>query len=277
VTGAVDWQTRVGDVWAAEWRRTDRSFAELAPHLDAAILAAAPPGPAEVLDIGCGAGATSGALAVVRPDLAITGVDLSSALVAIARDRVPTARFRVADVTQEPLDRAPELLVSRHGVMFFADPVAAFTRLRRIAAPDAGLVFSCFGRRALNAFAHDLVTAVAGEEPADPPGYAPGPFGFADPLLVAHILTTAGWTAAAPRAVDFGYVAGEGADPVADATDFLTRIGPLARTIADADDSAVAVARLTAALARYRRGARVVLPASAWIWQARATAAGEQS
>jgi SAM-dependent methyltransferase len=268
MTTARDWQARVGDTWAQEWRRTDRSFADLAPHLDAAILAAAPTGPATVLDIGCGAGATSAALAATRADLAITGVDLSPALVAIARTRVPAARFLVADIATDPLDLRADLLVSRHGVMFFADPVAAFTRLRDDAAPGATLVFSCFARRALNAFAADLVTAVTGQGPTEPTGYAPGPFGFADPAFVAGILAAAGWIASPPRAIDFAYVAGEGHDPIADAAAFFTRIGPLATVIAAASDPAAMCARLKSALARYRNGSCVTLPASAWIWQA---------
>ena len=82
MTTVLDWQSRVGDVWAAEWRRTDRGLADLSRYLDAAILAAAPAGSFAALDVGCGAGATSAALASHRPDSTITGIDLSDALVA---------------------------------------------------------------------------------------------------------------------------------------------------------------------------------------------------
>ena len=268
MTDATAWQTRVGDVWAAEWRRTDRSLADLSRRLDAAILAAAPPGPAAALDIGCGAGATSGALHAARPDLAITGVDLSAPLVAVAAARFPAVAFRVADAAADPLPPAPALLVSRHGVMFFADPAAAFARLRAAAAPGARLVFSCFADRACNAFAHDLVTELTGAAPAASEGYAPGPFAFADRDRTAAILAAAGWRDAQAERVDFDYVAGEGDDPVADAAAFLSRIGPLASVVAAAPDRDALVTRLSAALARYRAGNRVVLPASAWIWRA---------
>lgn len=266
MTAAADWRARVGDVWAEEWRRTDRSLADLSRHLDAAILAAAPASPAVVLDVGCGAGATSAALAAARPDWTITGIDLSDALVAIARDRVPSAGFRVADAATDPLPVRPDLVVSRHGVMFFADPAAAFARLHAAAAPGARLLFSCFRDRAANAFAGDLVTAVTGSAPVEPPGYAPGPFAFARESRVAMILAASGWLHANAEAVDFDYVAGEGDDPVGDAASFLSRIGPLASIVAS--DPGALRPRLTAALARYVTGNRVVLPASAWIWRA---------
>ncbi|SFP39307.1 class I SAM-dependent methyltransferase [Sphingomonas rubra] len=265
MTSIADWQTRVGDVWAAEWRRTDRSLADLSSHLDAAILAAAPSARATVLDIGCGAGATSAALAAARPDLSITGVDLSPALVEIAGDRVPTAAFHVGDAAGGVAGQGPfDLLVSRHGVMFFADPVAAFARLHAVAAPGARLVFSCFRGRTRNAFAGALVEELTGTRP--PLSTAPGPFAFAEERHVASILAAAGWQDAASVATDFAYVAGEGADPVADAVSFLSRIGPLASIVAA--DPAAMRSRLTAALARYVTATRVVLPASAWIWRA---------
>ncbi len=267
-----DWQTRVGDVWAAEWRRTDRSFTHLSPRLDAAIRAAAPMGGGRVLDVGCGAGGTSLAIATARPDLAVTGVDLSPALVAIAAARVPQARFLVADAAQDRIDGGFDLIVSRHGVMFFADPVAAFRRLHDLAAPGASLVFSCFRDRRHNPWAGDLVADVTGTPPPAAAGYAPGPFGFADAEMVEDILTRAGWARPRAEAVDFAYVAGAGDDPVADALSYFGRIGPLAATLAaaGADDRARLHDRLAAALAHHRDGSCVQFPASAWLWRAEA-------
>lgn len=267
-----DWQTRIGDVWAAEWPRTDRSFINLSPILNTAILAAAPAHPATALDIGCGAGGTSHGVIAARPDLAVTGIDLSPALVAIARDRVPQARFHVADAARDPIREQPDLIYSRHGVMFFTDPVAAFTHLRVQVRPGASLIFSCFRDRRHNHWAGDLVAAVTGVAPAASGGYAPGPFGFADPLLVEDILTRAGWSAVRADAVDFAYVAGAGDDPVADAISYFTRIGPLAPTLAAADpaDRLGLLDRLAAALARHSDGSYVQFPASAWLWRAQA-------
>ena len=267
MTGATDWQARVGDVWAAEWRRIDRSFAALSPYLDAAILAAAPD-TGSALDIGCGAGSTALALAAALPELTVRGVDLSPALVAVARGRGLDAR--VGDAAEMAEALRPDLLFSRHGVMFFADPHAAFTRLRAAAAPGALLVFSCFRARALNPWAGDLVAEVTGARPADPSGYAPGPFGFADEAFVADLLARTGWTRAAAEPIDFLYTAGEGDDPVADAADFLTRIGPLASAIAAAPDPARLRERLRDVLAAHRIDTAVRFPAAAWIWRAQA-------
>lgn len=274
MTSASDWQARVGDVWAAEWRRTDRSFAGLSRQLNAAILTAVPSGPATVMDIGCGAGGTSLALAAARPDLRITGVDLSPALIEVARARAagPESRFRVADALVAAEELNPDLLVSRHGVMFFADPVAAFTRLRAAAAPGAPLVFTCFRARALNPWAGELVAALTGHAPADPAGYAPGPFGFADRVFVTDLLATAGWTRITAEPIDFAYVAGAGPDPIADGVSYLSRIGPAASAIAAVPqpDRAGLRTRLAELLAPYRTDSHVQVPAAAWLWRAQA-------
>lgn len=272
MTSAIDWTGRVGDVWAAEWERTERSFAALVPHLDAAILSVAPDR-GRALDIGCGVGSTSLALAAARPEVAVVGVDLSAGLIARAAARPatpPAPRFVTGDALAVARDEGPfDLFVSRHGVMFFADPVAAFTDLARSASAGAALVFSCFDDPARNGFA-TIADDATETVPAPIKGYRPGPFGFADPTMVATILDAAGWEPYSSARVPFDYVVGEGADPVADALAFLTRIGPCARAIADAApaDRTAIVARLSAALARYRTDQRVVLPASAWIWRA---------
>src|SRR6476469_6037067 len=100
MTGAVEWQGPVGSVWAAEYSRTDRSFRELSAHLDRAIAAVAPQH-GHALDIGCGAGATSFALATANPNLAITGLDIAPELIDAANARAaghPNTRFAVADL-----------------------------------------------------------------------------------------------------------------------------------------------------------------------------------
>lgn len=272
MTSVIDWTGRVGDVWAAEWERTERSFAALVPHLDEAILSVAPDR-GRALDIGCGVGSTSLALAAAWPEVAVVGVDLSAGLIARAVSRPvtpPAPRFVTGDALAVARDEGPfDLFVSRHGVMFFADPVAAFTDLARSASAGAALAFSCFDDPARNGFA-TIADEATGTVSAPIKGYRPGPFGFADLSTVATILDAAGWEPHSSARVPFDYVVGEGADPVADALAFLTRIGPCARAVADsaAADRTAIVARLSAALARYRADQRVVLPASAWIWRA---------
>jgi SAM-dependent methyltransferase len=272
MTSGTDWQTRVGDAWAAEWRRTDRSFAELDPALLAAALDGLREG-GRVLDVGCGAGATSLAIAAARPDVAVTGIDLSAALVDVALVRGEgRAVFRVADATtladEEPFDR----LVSRHGVMFFDDPVAAFGALRRVTVPGGRIVFSCFRERALNGWATEPAAAL-GIEAGGVDGQAggPGPFAFALADEVERILTDAGWSDARGKTVDYDYVAGAGADAMDEAVALLRRIGPVARAIADAprERQGGLLERLAALCAAKRYGDRVVFPAAAWIWTAR--------
>ncbi|WP_295561435.1 trans-aconitate 2-methyltransferase [uncultured Sphingomonas sp.] len=277
MTTASDWTGRVGRTWAAEWQRTDRCFANLSPRLDAAIRESAPTGPFRAIDIGCGAGSTSLALAAARPDATITAIDLSPDLIAVARTRAAgtaslTIREGDAVATAQQLPSA-DLLFSRHGVMFFADPVAAFTGLRAAARPGARLVFSCFRDRSDNLWASELMEHVTGQRPTPPPGYVPGPFGFADRAATAAILASAGWAVDGATRVDFDYIAGSGSDPVADAADFFHHIGPLASALKEAADPALDD-RLKSALVRYARDTVVAIPASAWIW--RATATGEQ-
>lgn len=274
VTGGMDWRGRVGEVWATEWRRTDRSLADLSRHLDAAIASVAPER-GHALDIGCGAGTTSLALRATRPGLLVTGVDLSAELVAVAQARAGVAadeglRFQCGDALAVAAAEGPfDLLCSRHGVMFFPDPVEALARLRQAARGGARLVFSCFAERAANGFA-TLADAVIGITPPQDEGYVPGPFGFADRDQVGAWLTESGWQPDNVVRVRFDYVVGEGDDPVEDALSFLSQIGPAARALAQAapDERRRMETALREALLPYRTGDRIVLPASAWIWRA---------
>lgn len=275
MTEAYDWVGRVGNAWAGEWRRTDRSFADLTAQLNAAILAAAPVGTGRVIDIGCGAGATSLALAAARPDLSVTGVDLSPALLAVARERAgdrADLRFVEGDVRAVAASLAPiDLFVSRHGVMFFDDPVAGFAALHAAATPGARLVFSCFRAADENVWSREIAVAVTGAPPA-PRGTEPGPFAFADPDHVAALLAAAGWQDATAAAIDYRHIAGEGTDPIAEALAYFSRIGsaaPILRELAP-DARAAALDRIAAMCARYRHGGYVDFPGAAWIWSARA-------
>lgn len=279
MTEAYEWRGRVGEVWAEEWRRTDRS---LAPVNAALVAAAAAEGRRferpRILDVGCGAGATSLALAAALPDAEITGVDLSDALVAAARERAggrPNLRFEVADASSWTPARAGfDLIVSRHGVMFFADPVAAFAHLRSLARGDARLVFSCFRERAANQWVTALRPLFERFAPQalaapDPPA---GPFALGDPARIASILTAAGFASPDIRPLDFAFVAGAGEDPVADAVGYFRRIGPFASLLRELDAGAAgaAVEALTQIVLRHRTGEQIAFRAAAWIVSAKA-------
>ena len=230
MTDKLEWQGRVGISWAEQWQRTDRSFAPLTLRLVGVILAFSEGH--SIVDIGCGAGELSIKLATARPDANVLGLDISADLIdaAIARSSSSNALFAVADAAKwRDAASAPELYVSRHGVMFFDDPVAAFANLSVTAAPKAKLVFSCFRSPAENDWAKKIGALLPATPAGDP--HAPGPFAFADPEHVRAILTKAGWSDIAFEPVDFDYVAGEGDDPVSDAMDFFGHIGPAARAI----------------------------------------------
>jgi SAM-dependent methyltransferase len=269
-----EWAGRVGDVWAEEQRRTDRTF----EPVDAALVATAVKAvegrtAPRILDVGCGAGTTSFSLAARLPDAEITGIDLSPALTKAATARAadqPRCRFEQADATRWAGAQGFDLLVSRHGVMFFDDPVAAFIHLRSLAKQDEGrLVFSCFRSPKENVWASALAHLMPGG-PADP--HAPGPFAFADRDRVAGILSQAGWKNAQATPLDFGYVAGAGADPVDDANDFFARIGPVSRAIRELDEGGRERLRagLDEQVRAHHRDGEVNFPAAAWIWEARA-------
>ncbi|KRA83054.1 class I SAM-dependent methyltransferase [Altererythrobacter sp. Root672] len=270
--GGDEWQGRTGDSWAAEWKRTDRSFGVLTERL---LHRARDPASDTVLDIGCGAGELSLALARTRPDARITGIDISPQLLEIARDRARNLRnaaFELADAAawQPGESLAPDLLVSRHGVMFFDDPVAAFTHLAEIAAPNAGLLFSCFRTWEENPVFRSVTRLLPIEVPPPAPG-APGPFAFSDRTYVEGILTAAGWRDIAFEPYDFAMVVGAGPDPVEDAASYFTAIGGAARAAREltpeARESFINRVR-DLARANLREGI-VSLRAGAWIVTAR--------
>ncbi|WP_338468023.1 class I SAM-dependent methyltransferase [Novosphingobium sp. ZN18A2] len=274
MTSNRDWEGRVGHAWAAEWLRTDRSFGELTQTLLARI---APLAGARILDIGCGAGELSLAFAQARPDAQVTGLDLSPELLDAASARGgdrANLSFVQADASEWRPDEAPDLLVSRHGVMFFDDPRTAFAHIAGFAAPGANLVFSCFRAPAHNRWAGEVAQAVAPDATqGSPDGYAPGPFGFADPALVEDILTSAGWRDVSLTPVDYAYVAGvgKGEAAVEDALSLLRRIGPAARALRELPEAerTAAESRLRTVLEARREGSQIAWPAAAWIVSAR--------
>lgn len=187
------WNTRGGSAWV-----------DLQPMLDAmfqpfeAILAeAVPEGARRVLDVGCGAGATT--LAVARrlgAGRTCTGLDVSEPLVDLARRRaeaegVEGARFIVGDGQRHDFgDARFDAVVSRFGVMFFEDPEAAFGNLRKAAADGAAMTLIVWRGPGDNPFMTAAERAAAPLLPELKPIVpdAPGQFGFADPERVRRIL-----------------------------------------------------------------------------------------
>ena len=273
MTNSPQWATATGDVWAERWRELDRGLAGVAEHLDPAIIAIAPPARFRALDIGCGAGSSSLALARERSDATIIACDLSPSLIRIAEERLAgtAATLKLGDAQDiAARDGAFDLFYSRHGVMFFADPPAAFRTFRHASSPGAALIFSCFEDWAANLWASELAAAAAGR-PVSPPGREPGGFAFANSDHVRAILESAGWNDAARISFAFRYVAGSGAAAVDDALSMLCAVGPASLILRDLGehDRDLALQRMRTVIDRHFDGAEVAFPAAACLWSAR--------
>ncbi len=267
-----EWQGSSGETWAAQWRRTDRSFARLTERL---LERTREFSFNDVLDVGCGAGELSLAIARGRPDVTVTGVDVSPQLVAAARERgahLGNVRFVLCDAAEWSCDsdNAPDMLVSRHGVMFFDDPPAAFGNLARQAQPGSSLMFSCFREVPQNPFFTEILRLLPEPPtPADPT--APGPFAFAEQDWVTSILRSGGWDHIAFERFDFPMIAGTGENAVDEAVTYFSLIGPAARAASEMDDDAKArfLARVRELCERHCHEGIVALAAAAWIVSAR--------
>lgn len=193
------WNEVVGPTWVAMQDALDTELGALGEQ--AMDLLAPKPGE-HLLDIGCGCGATTLALAQrVGPTGAVTGADISAPMLAVARERAGSAglaqaRFVQADAQTcdfEPVDGA----FSRFGVMFFAGPAAAFANIRRTLKPGGRLAFVCWQALELNPWMTVPLAAITPLLPARPPPPvpgAPGPFAFADGERLRGLLAEAGFT-----------------------------------------------------------------------------------
>jgi SAM-dependent methyltransferase len=170
------------------------------------VLARLQPVPGDrILDIGCGTGVllehsvAAGAAAV--------GVDISPAMVDAARERVPQATVVIGDAQTEDLAALGPFsaVMSRFGVMFFDDPVAAFANIRAATQPGARLVFACWRGNDENPM-FTLGTGVLMDQldprPEPPAPGTPGPTAFADADRVRSILEDAGWSQVAVDPID---------------------------------------------------------------------------
>jgi SAM-dependent methyltransferase len=192
------WSQAGGVTWANVQPLMDRLNQGIAD----AVIAAADPGPGgAVLDIGCGGGSTTLAMARrVGPQGRCVGADVSPELVEAARRTVKDepVEFLLGDAQVFAFEAAAfDVVMSRFGVMFFDDPVAAFANLHRAAKSDGKLVFASWRAPADNPLVQVPMQAAAphlSQPPPPPPAPdQPGRFSFADPERVRGILEAAGW------------------------------------------------------------------------------------
>ena len=273
------WNGRAGHAWVETQEMLNQLFQPFADLLVAR--AAARPG-AQVLDVGCGTGSTTIAVAQqLSPDGGCTGIDISEPMLAAARVRAERegspARFLCADAQTYPF--APscfDLIISRFGVMFFDDPVAAFANLRRAARPGAGLQVITWRSPAENPFMTTAERAAAPllpNLPARRPG-APGQFALAEQTQLAAILEASGWAEASIQPIDVACTL-----PERDLVRYFTQLGPLGLVLHETDDwtRREVVATVRAAFALYVNGDAVRFTAACWLVSAQAVAAPDAS
>ncbi|ANL75001.1 SAM-dependent methyltransferase protein (plasmid) [Rhizobium phaseoli] len=273
-----DWNGQSGERWVAYQARLD---AMMAVFGQAAIEAAAPAIGESVLDVGCGAGASSLDLAArVGAGGQVLGVDISEPLIGRARERAPQdtpVLFQVADASSAELpEGAFDILFSRFGVMFFDDPTGAFAHMRRTLKPGGRVAFVCWRGMAENDWVRLPMGAIKGILPptAPPDPEASGPFSFGDRGRVARILTAAGFTDIAIAPFDASIAFGEGGTrdaAIDDAVEMTLKVGPLSRALADQPDDirARASAAVRAAFADRPGERSVMIDGAAWIVTAR--------
>jgi len=226
-----------------------------------------------VIDVGCGCGDIAISLAKrVGATGHVVGVDISRPMLERARQIAPASlpvSFVLADATVYPFEPGGfDLLVSRFGVMFFADPALSFSNLHRALRPCGRLAFACWREPRENPFFMTPLQAVYKHAPKLPQlgPEDPGPFSFASEQRVRRILSEAGfqYIAMEPCNLSLDIAVGRGLDAAVQST---LEIGPAARALAEQPPDVIAAATksIREALAPFAKGDGILLPASIWI------------
>jgi SAM-dependent methyltransferase len=264
------WNDQAGRSWAELSDMLDRLLAPFVPLLMDEI---APVERRRVLDVGCGAGALT--LAAAQSGSHCLGVDISAPLIEAARERavrrgLATADFVQADAQTHAFDPPGfDALISRFGVMFFADPVAAFRNLRSAARPGATLACLAWRSAAENGFMIAAERAAATILPQLPrrDENGPGQFAFADPDRVRSILTNSGWQDVTVRPVEVTCTM-----PERDLALYARRMGPVGGLLPSLDEALKSEVerRVDAALLPWVEDGTARFTAACWIVTARA-------
>lgn len=267
------WNESAGLTWAA---MQDKLDAQIEPLGEGAMAVLAPASGERVLDIGCGCGQTTLALAArVGPAGAVLGVDISRPMLEVARRRIAQQGLGQASVIEADAQAfafepgAFDAVFSRFGVMFFGDPAAAFANIRKGLKPGGRLGFVCWRSFDANPWMQAPMLAALPHlaeppPPADP--LAPGPFAFADPERVRGILASAGFVDIHIAPQDLAI----GAPTVEAAVEVALKVGPLGRLLREQPDRTPAVVEaIRAALAQHVTDQGVRLASATWIVSAR--------
>jgi ubiquinone/menaquinone biosynthesis C-methylase UbiE len=269
------WNGPGGQRWASRQQTQDIL---LAPIADLVIDRARIKAGESVIDVGCGSGAVSIAVAgMVGRGGHVLGIDVSSPMLERARQIVPQGlpvEFVLADATVHPFKPASfDLLISRFGVMFFAEPVRSFANLRKGLKESGRLTFACWREPRENPFFMAPLQAVYKHAPKLPQlgPEDPGPFSFASEQRVRRILNEAGFSEIKmePCNLALDLAVGRGIDA---AIQSALEIGPAARALAEQPEEIVAAATksIREALSPFAKGQAVPLGASIWIVTANA-------
>jgi ubiquinone/menaquinone biosynthesis C-methylase UbiE len=228
-----------------------------------------------VLDIGCGAGQTTRDAARIASAGSAMGVDISAVMIARARvladaEGLRNVRFEQADaqVHRFPSERF-DVVISRFGTMFFVDPIAAFSNIRRALGPEGRLVMMVWQGHEANEWSGSIQQGLAGR---DSPSLAvpggPDPFSLADPTTVERILSAAGFAETMFTNVHEPVYYGE---DVAAALDWVRGFSYTQDMLGrlDAPSAERALDRLRETLAAHDRGSGVWFDSRAWIVTAR--------
>lgn len=263
---AAFWNGRAGRAWIVEQEVLD---AVLQPFEDLLVAAVGATSSQRVLDVGCGTGSTT--LAVARR-LGVkgrcVGVDVSSPMIAVAQARAESegapASFVCADAQRHAFGPASfDAIISRFGVMFFDDPVLAFANLRRAASDDARLHVLTWRSAAENPFMTTAERAAAPLLPNLPPRQpgAPGQFSLADRDRMASILEESGWAGIDIQPIDVACTM-----PEKELVGYFTRLGPIGQVLEDADEPTRArvIETVRAAFDPYVHGSEVRFSSACW-------------
>lgn len=261
------WNGPAGRAWIEAQQLLDQMFQRLEDMLVEEVSAASA---TRVLDVGCGTGGTTLAVArLLGAKGTAVGIDLSAPMIAVARARAERARtpatFVVGNAQDHVFERAEfDLLISRFGVMFFEDSVRAFANLRRAARDGAAMRFIVWRSAAENPFMTTAERAAAPFLPNLPPRTpnAPGQFAFADRGRVHSILEESGWTEIDIRPIDVTCSL-----PARELSRYVTRLGPVGMVLQEADERTRAKVSeaVDAAFQPYVHGEEVRFTAACWM------------